>query len=139
MTKASISSREKVIDWLRSTGGGLIKDCQDYTGVDRSTINTVLNTLISTECRKEQVKIRSSSQRPFYFTYTPTISFPTSLLVGDDAARVRAFLKHCPEARSDHRKFAGYIDFEPPTNVKELPVKKKGPKITAMGVFDRAA
>ncbi len=74
-----------------------------------------------------------------FYTYTPAILFPTSLLVGDDAAGVRAFLKHCPEARSDYREFAGYIDFEPPTNVKKLPVKKKGPKITVMGVFDRAA
>jgi hypothetical protein len=88
------------------------------------------------ECRKEQVKISSSSQRPFLFTYTPAISFTTSLLVGDDAARTKAFLKHCPEARSDYREFAGYIDFE---NVKKLPEKKKGLKITAMGVFDRAA
>jgi hypothetical protein len=70
-----------------------------------------------------------------FYTYTPAISFTTSLLVGDDAARVRAILKHCPEARSDYREFAGFIDFEPPTNVKKLPVKKKGLKITAMSVF----
>ena len=137
MTKASATSEQKVVDWASSTGGGLIKDCQVATGVDRSTINTVLNKMVDRgECRKEQVKIPSSSQRPFYFTYTPKVVVPTSLLVGDDAARVRVFLKHCPEARSDHRKFAGFIDFE---NVKELPVKKKGLKITAMGVFDRAA
>jgi hypothetical protein len=58
------------------------------------------------------------------------------LLVGHDAERVRAFSKHCPEARSDYLVFSGFIDFE---NVKELPVKKKGLKITAMGVFDWAA
>jgi hypothetical protein len=67
-----------------------------------------------------------------FYTYTPAISFPTSLLVGDDAARTKAFLKHCPEAQSDYREFAGYIDFE---NVQKLPVKKKGLKITAMSVF----
>jgi hypothetical protein len=67
-----------------------------------------------------------------FYTYTPAISFPTSLLVGDDTARVRAILKHCPEARSDYREFAGDIDFE---NVKKLPVKKKGLKITAVSVF----
>ena len=44
-----------------------------------------------------------------------------------------------PEARSDYREFAGFFDFEPPMNVKKLPVKKKGPRITAMSVFDRAA
>ena len=71
-----------------------------------------------------------------FYTYTPKISFPTSLPVGDEAARVKALLKHCREARSDYREFAGFIDFE---NVKELPVKKKGLKITAMGVFNWAA
>jgi hypothetical protein len=58
------------------------------------------------------------------------------LLAGDDVARVRASLKYCPEARSDHRKFARFIDLE---KVKKMLVRKKGLKITVMGVFDRAA
>ena len=112
MTKASTTSHAKVVNWLKVTGGGLIKDCQKSTGVDRSTINTVLNRLVQAgECRKEQVVSKTSAQRPYFFTHTPKVTLPTSLLVGADAARVRAFMNDCPEARCDDRKFAGFIDW----------------------------
>jgi hypothetical protein len=104
--------------------------------VDRSQSSTILRQLVEEGlCRLEKRTAfeKGQNRTKNFYTYTPKISFPTSLLVGDDAARVRAFLKHCPEARSDYREFAGFIDFE---NVKELPVKKKGLKITAIGVFD---
>ena len=139
MTVASNTAMEKVRNWLQESGGGYVADAVKATGVDRSQSSTILRQLVEEGlCRLEKRTAfeKGQNRTKNFYTYTPKISFPTSLLVGDDAAKVRAFLKHCPEARSDYREFAGFIDFE---NVKKLPVKEKGLKITAMGVFDRAA
>jgi hypothetical protein len=124
---------------IQESGGGYVADAVKATGVDRSQSSTILRQLAEEGlCRLEKRTAfeKGQNRTKNFYTYTPKFSFPTSLLVGDDAARVRAFLKHCPEARSDYREFAGFIDFD---NVKELPVKKKGLKITAMGVFNWAA
>ena len=56
-----------------------------------------------------------------------------------DAARVRAFMNDCPEARCDDRKFAGFIDWLDSQSVKKLPVKAKGTTVVAMTVFEKAA
>ena len=113
--------------------------CSSDLGVDRSQSSTILRQLVDDglcKLEKRTAFEKGQNRTKNFYTYTPKIVVPTSLLVGDDAARTRVFLKHCPEARSDYREFAGFIDFE---NVKELSVKKEGLKITAMGVFNWAA
>jgi hypothetical protein len=143
MTIASNTSTDKLRNWLKESGGGLVADAVKATKVDRSSCTTILRMLAQEGlCRFEKRTAFESGQNRTknYYTYVSPTAFPTSLLVGEDAARVRAFLKHCPEARSDYREFAGYIDFEAPTNVKKLPeAKRKGLKISVMGVLDRAA
>jgi hypothetical protein len=142
MTVASNTAMEKVRTWLQESGGGYVADAMKATKVDRSQSSTILRQLIDEGLCKLEKRTefdKGQNRTKNFYIYTPKVVVPTSLLIGDDAARVRAFLKHCPEARSDYRAFGGYIDFEPPTNVKKLPVKRKGLKISAMDVFDRAA
>lgn len=142
MTITSTTSTDKLRNWLKESGGGLVADAVRATKVDRSSCSTILRMLAQEGlCRFEKRTAFESGQNRTknYYTYVSPTAFPTSLLIGEDAARVRAFINDCPEARCDERKFAGFIDWLDRQGVKKLPVKAKGTTVVAMAVFEKAA
>ena len=142
MTIASNTSTDKLRNWLKESGGGLVADAVKATKVDRSSCTTILRMLAQEGlCRFEKRTTFESGQNRTknYYTCVSRIAFPTSLLVGADAARVRAFMNDCPEARCDDRKFGSFIDWLDSQSVRKLLVKAKGTTIVAMTDYEKAA